>query len=52
VTWKEALALGMTGWTLSRWVRAGDVRYRGNLSEREYLLRDIVMRLAHRRRRR
>jgi hypothetical protein len=52
VTWREALALGVTGWTLSRWVSAGDVRFRGELNERQYLLRDIAMRLMHRRRRR
>lgn len=52
VSWPEAIALGVTKWTLSRWVTAGDVRMRGEIQCRRYLLRDIVTRMASKRRRR
>jgi hypothetical protein len=50
VTWGQALALvGVTAMRLSRWVRAGYVRMRGPRGDREYLLRDLHLRLAYQR---
>jgi hypothetical protein len=52
VGWSDALALGVPAGTLSRWVRSGRVRARGERDRREYLRRDItrlvVVRIARR----
>lgn len=42
VTWSEALALGVPRQTMSRWVRQGLVRARGERDRREYLRRDVT----------
>lgn len=52
ITWREALRLGVPKPTMSRWVRRGLVGSRGELHVRQYLLRDLVVRLAERRARR
>jgi hypothetical protein len=49
VGWREALALGVLPGTLSRWVRKGKVRTRGEAWRREYLRRDLAKLLAARR---
>lgn len=48
VSWREALALGVRGYTLSRWAARGQVRHRGEVQDRRYLLRDIAVLLARR----
>lgn len=48
VTWREALALGVRGYALSRWVASGRVRSKGELQDRRYLLRDLAALLARR----
>lgn len=52
VSWRQALAMGVPRATMNKWVRSGAVRVRGELQAREYLLRDLVMRLAMCRQRR
>jgi hypothetical protein len=52
ITWREALALGVARATMNQWVNAGFVRVRGELQDRRYLLRDIVVRIAAKRYRR
>jgi hypothetical protein len=49
VNWQEALALGIQVRTLTRWVRAKHVRFKGSRGDRLYLRRDLVKRLALRR---
>jgi hypothetical protein len=49
VTWSEALALGVPVRTLTRWVSAKFVRFKGGRGDRLYLRRDLVKRLAFRR---
>lgn len=51
VSWREALALGVPGLWLSRWVQRGEVRAQGERGDRRYLLRDVATRFAARRRR-
>jgi hypothetical protein len=48
VSWREALALGVPRSTMNKWVKRGRVRVRGELQARQYLLRDVAMRLAER----
>lgn len=48
VTFAEALALGVPRATLSRWVRTGIVRTRGDVQDRRYLLRDLTAQIAAR----
>lgn len=48
-THREAVAMGTTKWTLSRWVDRGDVRVKGSRGDRFYLVRDLVLRIARRR---
>lgn len=52
ITWAEARKLGVPEATMNFWVRRGDVRHRGEIQSREYLLRDVATRLvaSHRRR--
>lgn len=45
VGWRVATAMVLPG-TLSRWVKRRLVRTRGELQDREYLLRDIAVRVA------
>lgn len=49
-TWGEAVEMvklaGVSEMALSRWVRRGEVRYRGARGDREYLLRDLVLKVA------
>jgi hypothetical protein len=52
ITWREALALGVARATMNQWVNAGFVRVRGELQDRRYLLRDLVVRIAAKRYRR
>jgi hypothetical protein len=52
VGWAEAIALGIAPGTMSRWVRRGVVLSRGGARSRQYLLRDLAVRLAERRERR
>lgn len=49
VTFAAALKLGILRGTLSRWVAKGQVRVRGDLQDRQYLLRDLAMLVAQRR---
>jgi hypothetical protein len=49
VTWREALAMGVPGKTLARWAKNGGIRSRGERGDRQYLHRDLVVRLARRR---
>lgn len=46
VSWREALAMGILPGTMSKWVKRGLVRARGELQDRQYLLRDIAVRVA------
>lgn len=46
ITWAQALALGVLPGTISRWVKRGTVRVRGEPQDRRYLLRDLALRLA------
>jgi len=46
ISWREALALGVPRSTMNKWVKRGLVRVRGELQARQYLLRDVAMRLA------
>lgn len=53
VTWREALDFGVPRNTMHRWIRRGLVRSRTvPVPQRQYLLRDVVMRMAERRARR
>jgi hypothetical protein len=49
VDWRQARSLGVPATTLSFWARTGAVRYRGERMDRQYLLRDLVMKIAPRR---
>lgn len=49
VTWREALEIGAQPGTLSKWVSRGVVRVRGERFDRQYLLRDLALRLVDRR---
>jgi len=49
VSWRDAIAAGLPDATLVRWVRRGEVRVRGPRQDRQYLLRDLALRLAQRR---
>lgn len=49
VNWQNALAMGVPVRTMTRWVRAKHVRFRGGRGDRMYLRRDLVKRLALRR---
>lgn len=49
VTSREAVYLGVTEMSLSRWVRDGLVRARGKRGDRQYLKRDLVIQIALRR---
>lgn len=46
VVWGEALKLGIAKGTLHYWVDTGRVRWRGELQDRQYLLRDLVTIIA------
>ena len=48
LSWCEALALGAPRATMARWVSRGEVRVRGEQQDRQYLMRDVVLRLAAR----
>lgn len=53
ITWGETLVLGAEPYQVTRWVRRGLVRTREGAPQgaaRRYLLRDLVVRLAERRR--
>lgn len=50
ITWREARQLGVLPGTMSRWVNRGEVRAQEGTGERRYLLRDVVTRMADRRR--
>lgn len=53
VTWREALELGAPRQSMSRWIRRGRVRMRTvPIPQRQYLLRDIALRIAESRARR
>jgi len=49
VTWRQAMAMGCPPMALSRWASSGKVRVRGERQDRRYLLRDLALRMAHRR---
>ncbi|HET9625887.1 MAG TPA: hypothetical protein VFP84_31215 [Kofleriaceae bacterium] len=49
VPWCQAIKI-VPRETLSRWVRTGSVRFRGERQNRQYLLRDLVVKTAGRRR--
>lgn len=46
LTWREAVALGVSEMNLSRWSRGGKVRSRGGRGDRQYLERDLQVWLA------
>lgn len=46
VSWRDALDAGVVPKTLSIWARRGEVRTRGSRGDRQYLLRDLALRLA------
>ena len=50
VTWRDAIKMGAPPMALSRWARRGAVRVRGQRGDRQYLLRDLAMQMASRRR--
>lgn len=50
ITFADAMKLGVQRGTLSKWVRKGRVRVRAAGEQRQYLLRDLAVRLAERRR--
>jgi hypothetical protein len=54
VRWRDVKAMGVRSGHLSFWVSRGYVRTRGEVQDREYLLRDLAVRVAmvERRRRR
>lgn len=52
ITWADARKLGVSKSTMNFWVGRGDVRHRGEIQSREYLLRDIATRIAQAQRRR
>lgn len=49
VSWRDAIAAGVPKMTLSFWAQRGEVRTRGPRGDRQYLLRDLALRLAQRR---
>lgn len=49
IPWREAVAAGVAPQTLSFWARRRQVRYRGERGDRQYLLRDLALRIAQRR---
>jgi len=49
VNWRDALAVGLPRTTLTRWVNRGEIRVRGERRERQFLLRDLALRMAWRR---
>jgi hypothetical protein len=49
ITWQEALALGAPARSIVRWRQRGLIRTRGGRGDRQYLLRDLVKRVASRR---
>jgi hypothetical protein len=51
VSWREAMDMRVPPMWLSRWTQRGEVRTTGERGERRYLLRDIAVRFASRRRR-
>jgi hypothetical protein len=46
VSWSDVMGLEVSGSTLRRWVEYGNVRTRGERGAREYLLRDVTLRIA------
>lgn len=51
VTMREAVAMGVEKRTLQKWAAYGKVRFRGVWPDRQYLLRDIAVKIANLRRR-
>lgn len=49
ITGRQAVELGVPHSTLSRWVQRGVIRARGAPMDRQYLLRDLVVRVVDRR---
>jgi hypothetical protein len=49
ITWQEALAMGASARSVIRWRQRGWIRTRGGRGDRQYLLRDLVKRVALRR---
>ena len=49
ISWQEALALGAPAHSITRWRQRGWIRARGGRGDRQYLLRDLVKRVALRR---
>lgn len=52
VKWKDAKSMGVRSASLHFWVSRGYVRVRGEIQDREYLLRDLALRVAMVKRRR
>lgn len=52
VRWREILDRGVPKYVAANWVKAGRLRYVGEVGERRYLLRDVDTLIAHRARRR
>lgn len=50
LTWGEAVKMvklaGLNEFVVSKWVRRGEVRHRGPRGDREYLFRDLVLKVA------
>jgi hypothetical protein len=50
VNHREALGMGVSRATLSYWTRTKKVRFLGERQDRRYLMRDLALSIAHRRR--
>jgi hypothetical protein len=46
VRWRDVKAMGVRSGHLTFWVQRGYVRTRGEVQDREYLLRDLAVRVA------
>lgn len=49
VNFREAMVLGVPRATLSFWTRTGQVRFLGERQDRQYLMRDLALKIAQRR---
>jgi len=49
LNYRQAIDFGVRPRTLDRWTRNGQIRSRGGRGERQYLERDLVVRIAQRR---
>lgn len=52
IAWRDAMRMGVSNGLMSYWARTGAVRFKGPIQGRQYLLRDVAMRVARLRLRR